>query len=215
MAPRKEDDRKSYSQLCTVARALDVIGDRWTLLIVRELLGGPARFNELQAGLPSIAKNLLTDRLRRLEADGLVQRATGQRSLYTLTDLGIAARPVVEALGMWGAKAPKLRPPEHDRSIRSVAVALHTFLTRAGQAMPDERLVVELAVDGQPLEIVLGPRPSVSARSSSDPDARVAVTQADLTNYLHGTAFDKKAFTLRGGDKAARAALLQAMAVFF
>jgi DNA-binding HxlR family transcriptional regulator len=202
--------------VCTVARALDVIGDRWTLLILRELLGGPARFSELQGGLAGIAKNLLTDRLRRLEGDGLVRRvSTAHTTLYTVTDLGEATRPIVEALGTWGGKAPKLGPLEHDRSIRSVAVALHTFVTRAGDALPEERTVVELAVDDELLEIVLGPQPRVIARSSADPDARMRTTKADMTHYLHGRAFEKRAWPLVSGDKAARAVLLRVMAVFF
>lgn len=206
------EDRKCYGQVCTVARALDLVGDRWTLLILRELLGGPARFYELESGLPGIAKNLLTERLRRLEGDGIVRRVgTTNNTLYALTDLGAATRPVIEALGMWGANAPKLAPPEHDRSIRSIAVALHTFLSRAGDALPTERSVLEVSVDDEPLEIVLGPHPSVSARPSADPDARLQTTKAAVTNYLHGREFDKKNFSLVSGDKAARSALLHAM----
>lgn len=216
MTGRGTADRKCFGQICTVARALDVIGDRWTLLILRELLGGPARFFELQAGLVGIAKNLLTERLRRLEGDGLVRRvSTTNTTLYTVTDAGAATRPIIEALGMWGGKAPKLGPLEHDRSIRSVAVALHTFLTRAGDALPPDRIVVELAVDDEPLEIVLGPQTRVTARTSAEPDARVATTKPAMTDYLHGRAFDKRAWPLVSGDKAARAALLRAMTVFF
>ena len=65
---------RSYRQYCGLARALDVIGERWSLLIVRELLDGPRRYNELLEGLPGIATNLLTDRLRNLEADGVLRR---------------------------------------------------------------------------------------------------------------------------------------------
>ena len=86
---------KSYGQLCSIARALDVVGDRWTLLIVRELLiGGALRFGEIQRGLPGIATNLLTQRLRDLAANGVVTRepasATPGAPTYRLTDRGRA-----------------------------------------------------------------------------------------------------------------------------
>ena len=72
-------DRKSYEQVCPMATALDFVGDRWTILILRELLGGPARFQDLKDGLPGIAPNLLVERLRRMEGDGIVRRLAGAR----------------------------------------------------------------------------------------------------------------------------------------
>lgn len=213
MDTAERDNRKCFGQLCTVARALDIVGDRWTLLILRELLGGPARFFELQTGLPGIAKNLLSDRLRRLEGDGLVRRvSSGASTRYALTDLGSAIRPVVEALGIWGARAPKLAPPVHDRSVRSIAMALQTFLTRASDAMPAQRTVVELGIDGEPLEIVLGEEATATARPSDVANARLETTMTAMTDYLHGVTLDKAAFKLTSGDETARAALLRAMA---
>ncbi|MDH5616774.1 MAG: helix-turn-helix transcriptional regulator, partial [Acidimicrobiia bacterium] len=93
-------DRKSYEQVCPMATALDFIGDRWTILILRELLGGPARFQELRDGLPGIATNLLTERLRRMETDGIARRVdVGGSSLYTLTEEGAGIRTAIEELG--------------------------------------------------------------------------------------------------------------------
>ena len=89
-------ERKSYEQVCPMATALDFIGDRWTILILRELLGGPARFQELRDGLPGIATNLLTERLRRMEADGIVRRVEfGGAGLYTLTEAGAGIRTAI------------------------------------------------------------------------------------------------------------------------
>lgn len=212
MAATGAQTRKCYGQICPVARALDVVGDRWTLLIVRELLGGPARFVELYEGLPGIAKNLLTERLRRLEGDGVVRRVAGTHATYALTEVGAAIRPAVDAIGMWGVKVPRVAEPVHDRSLRAVAVALHSFLIRAGDALPTERVVVELQVDGGALEIVLGPQPTVTARPTTDAQARVRVPKAAVSDYLAGRAFDKRAFELISGDRDARAALLRAMA---
>src|SRR6185312_7009995 len=98
---------RSYSQYCSVAKALDVIGDRWTLLIVRELLlAGPRRYTDLRNGLPGIATNLLSERLRDLEAAGVVIREDAPppvaSTLFKLTARGEALRPVLRELGLWG-----------------------------------------------------------------------------------------------------------------
>lgn len=96
--------RRSYGQYCGVARALDLIGDRWTLLIVRELLIAPSRYGELAAALPGVASNLLAERLRALEADGIVGREidpdrNGVR--YTLTSWGAELGAPIAALARW------------------------------------------------------------------------------------------------------------------
>lgn len=108
LAPVKVVHVKSYRQLCSIARALDVIGDRWTLLIVRELLiGGTLRFGEVQRGLPGIATNLLTQRLRDLETNGIITRerapGTSGAPTYQLTDRGLALDGVLRELLRWGA----------------------------------------------------------------------------------------------------------------
>lgn len=90
---------RSYRQYCGLARGLDVIGDRWVLLIVRELLNGPRRYGELLDGLPGVATNLLSERLRTMSADGLIERTDDDR--YALTDRGKGLREVVFAIGRW------------------------------------------------------------------------------------------------------------------
>jgi DNA-binding HxlR family transcriptional regulator len=207
--------RKSYQQVCSVAKALDVVGDRWTMLILRELLGGPARFHELEAGLPGIAKNLLTERLRQLESDEIIRRTTiGKSNQYSLTKVGAAIRPVVEGLGFWGAKVGRVAPAEHPRSIRSKAMAIQTFLARADETLLEEPYIVELDVDGEPLEVVLGPRPSVTARASASPDAQLRVSAATLDAYLGGR-LHKKQFVFVSGDRSARSALLAVLDSFY
>ena len=98
---------KSYQQYCSVARALDVVGDRWVLLIVRELLAlGPSRYSDLKRGLPGIATNLLAERLKAMEAEGLLERyeapAPVGATLYQLTARGRELQGVVHALARWG-----------------------------------------------------------------------------------------------------------------
>jgi DNA-binding HxlR family transcriptional regulator/putative sterol carrier protein len=98
--------RRSYEQWCAVARALDVVGERWTLLIIRDLLIGPKRYSDLLAGLPGIGTNLLAERLRDLERRGLIERTTlpapANASVYGLTEKGRGLESVVLALGRWG-----------------------------------------------------------------------------------------------------------------
>jgi DNA-binding HxlR family transcriptional regulator len=90
---------RSYNQYCGLARALDVVGERWSLLVVRELLEGPRRFNELLDGLPGVASNLLTQRLRGLEEHGVIERRAGGR--YALTEWGRGLHEAIYALGRW------------------------------------------------------------------------------------------------------------------
>jgi DNA-binding HxlR family transcriptional regulator len=98
--------RRAYNQICPVASALDVIGERWTLLVVRELLAGPKRYTDLQTGLPGVATDLLTARLRDLEAAGLVARRRlappAATNVYELTDRGRELDRVLLALGRFG-----------------------------------------------------------------------------------------------------------------
>ncbi|MRH90582.1 HxlR family transcriptional regulator [Nocardia sp. SYP-A9097] len=105
---------RSYRDSCGVARALDVVGERWALLVVRELLFMPQRFSELRTALPHASSNLLADRLRELENHGVIHRrklsSTATAHAYELTDRGRQLEPIVLALGNWGIDAPT--PPE-------------------------------------------------------------------------------------------------------
>jgi DNA-binding HxlR family transcriptional regulator len=95
----------SYGQFCPVAKAMEVLDERWTLLVVRELLAGSTRFNELRRGNPRMSPALLSKRLRMLERAGIVRRGeVGGRTSYELTPCGLELRPVVEGLGAWGIR---------------------------------------------------------------------------------------------------------------
>lgn len=101
--------RRSYDQYCAVARALDAVGERWSLLIVRELLAGPRRYTDLHADLPGVSTDILATRLKQLEGEGVVERRKLERPanavVYQLTERGLTLRPVVDALGGWGLEA--------------------------------------------------------------------------------------------------------------
>src|SRR3954469_2103510 len=126
--------KRTYGDRCGVARALDIVGERWALLVVRELLLGPKRFTDLRAGLPHVGPDVLSQRLRELEQAGIVQRRTlappaGSR-VYELTERGRALEPVVLELGRWGSVAPF---PPGDAAIGTDAfvIALKTLFEPA------------------------------------------------------------------------------------
>lgn len=113
---------RSYRQLCPMAATLDVVGDRWALLVVRELLLGPRRFTELQQGLAGIGTDILTARLRGLEGGGVVRRTgAGRARRYELTERGRALRPVLVELARWGAGLLRL-PSDPDEVTPRVAL---------------------------------------------------------------------------------------------
>ena len=135
---------RSYAQYCPVAKATEILGDRWTLLIVREMLGGASGFNELQRGLPGISRSVLTDRMRALERAEVIERRTGPKGRtleYRLTPAGRDLQPVVQAIGEWGAtwSFTEPRPEELDPDLLIVWMARHVDRQR----LPPNRTVVQ------------------------------------------------------------------------
>ncbi|GAA2415734.1 winged helix-turn-helix transcriptional regulator [Mycolicibacterium llatzerense] len=145
---------RSYGEYCGLARALDVVGERWNLLIVRQLLIAPARYQELRAGLPGVATNLLADRLRDLESAGVIERRLADDSsaiVYALTVWGAQLREPIEGLVRWSTPL-MIRGPEGD-SFRAegLLVALPALF---GVRVPPRRSVtVGVAVDDELLQI--------------------------------------------------------------
>jgi DNA-binding HxlR family transcriptional regulator len=147
---------RSYNHYCAVAKALDVVGDRWTLLIVRELLlQGACRYTDLQHGLPGIATNLLSERLKHLEDHGLIRRRAAAppvaTTLYELTDTGRQLEPVLQALGRFGVRY--MPTPTGDETFRShwLAWPVSVFLR---DAEPDGPVVtIEVRTGDQPAVI--------------------------------------------------------------
>src|SRR3954464_12913653 len=129
-------ERRRYTDPCGIARALDVVGERWALLIVRELLLGPRRFGQLADGLPSPSPNVLAQRLRELEDDGVVRRHVleppASVAVYELTERGRALEPILVELGRWGSARPRIAGRE--MSVASMLFALRTMFdpTAAG-----------------------------------------------------------------------------------
>ena len=164
--------RRGYHQYCGLAKALDIVGERWTLLVVRNLLLGPLRYGDLLRGLPGITTNLLAKRLKEMEAAGLVERvrrAAGDAAFtYQLTILGRGLEPAIHALGSWGFQ--QAGPPgEGDRTdLDWLLVALRR------RYVGGRPLVAELVADQVPYTFTLQPS-SVDIRRGSAPEATLRV----------------------------------------
>ena len=159
---------RDYGQYCGMTRALELVGERWALLIVRDLLVGPRRYGELAAGLPRIPSNILATRLKELQAAGILRRAPHSRVIvYELTDYGRELEPVVLALGAWGFKA--MGDPREEQIVTpdSMTMALRTaFRSHVAADLPatayaarfgDAELLVR--VDGPLLTVARGEGP--------------------------------------------------------
>ncbi|WP_158885172.1 winged helix-turn-helix transcriptional regulator [Amycolatopsis anabasis] len=145
---------RSYGQYCGLARALDVVGDRWNLLIVRQLLIAPARYRELLDGLPGVATNLLADRLRDLETAGVVQRRLAEKGnvvVYALTPWGAELREPIESLIRWSTPLMVRGPGGDCFRAEWLVVPLRALLV--GKAAPRRSSKVGIAVDGQLVQV--------------------------------------------------------------
>ena len=176
---------RTYNQHCGIAHALDLVGERWALLVIRELVLGPRRFTDLRDGLPGIATNVLSQRLRQLEGRGIIARRTlpppAGSSVYELTEYGQELVPILLDLGRWAARSMGPRPPEQPMQGRWFAVALKAFFDP--QAAADVTASVELdfgdaqvtlRLDSGRLDLVPGTEPAADLAISADPETLAA-----------------------------------------
>jgi DNA-binding HxlR family transcriptional regulator/putative sterol carrier protein len=181
---------RGYGQFCGLARALDLVGGRWALLVVRDLLTGPKRFSELQEGLPGIPTNVLTSRLRELEEAGIVGRRVqahpGGGVAYELTEYGLELEEPVLRLGFWGAKTMGSPCAGDFVSVDSLALAFRGAF-RPERARGPQRLY-ELRIDGKPLRILVkSGRVSVPAESEKEPDVILETDPGAVGELLSGS----------------------------
>ncbi len=180
---------RTYDDPCGIARALDVVGERWALLVVRELLHGPKRFNALRQGLPGPSPNVLSQRLRELDAAGIVRRheleAPASVSVYELTARGRALEAVLLELGRWGSKA--LMTSDAELSPAALLVALKTtFSVRAARDLNAEW---QLTLDGDSYRVrVRAGTIQITRAVVSNPLARLATSTATLRALVFGRA---------------------------
>jgi DNA-binding HxlR family transcriptional regulator len=167
-----------YGQYCPISRAVDVLGERWTLLIVRDMLVGTTRFNDLARGLPGLSRSLLTKRLRQLERAGLVERLDGK---YLLTESGRALQPIVFGFGEWAARYMFGDPNPDELDAELLVWWMHTRLDTS--ELPDRRIVFHVRFTDDPRRfwiVIDADGPSVCL---SDPGFDVDVTiRADLAS---------------------------------
>jgi DNA-binding HxlR family transcriptional regulator len=198
---------RSYGDPCGIARALDLVGERWALLVVRELLLGPKRFTDLRAGLPQVGPDMLAQRLRELEQSGLVQRAklpppAGAR-VYELTERGRQLEPVVLALGRWGSQAPF--PPEHgELGADALVLALKT-LFEPDRVDDLSGRTFELRLGEDVFTLRVGERELEAVRGSAgDATARIATEPGILQQILwHGRSPRAGGLEIVGDQRAA------------
>jgi DNA-binding HxlR family transcriptional regulator len=180
---------RSYNQYCGVARALDLIGDRWALLVVRELALGPKRFTDLRDGLPGIATNVLSTRLRQLEQDGVVARRQlpppAPAQVYELTEHGRDLVPIMLALGRWGASTMGPRTPEQAIRGEWLAVALRAFFDAERAAGLNATIGLDLDGARFSLRIEEG-RLQVTPGWSVTADLTIATGTERLLQFLTG-----------------------------
>lgn len=184
---------RTYSDACGIARALDLVGDRWTLLVVRELLLGAKRYTDLIKGLGRIAPDILVQRLRDLEAGGLARRVTapgpGRVQVYELTERGQELQPVLRELGRFGS-SEAMPVGELVFSPDAAAIALRTMFDpqRAGNL----RTTCVLTLDGEPFTVAIT-RGNLDLRrgGGGTPEAALMTTPAVLAALVwHARALD-------------------------
>jgi DNA-binding HxlR family transcriptional regulator/putative sterol carrier protein len=202
--------KRSYGEACRFAYALDLVGERWALLVVRELLLGPKRFTDLRAGLPHASPNILSERLRELEQAGVVHRRKlpppAASQVYELTEWGEELEPVVTKLGAWGARSP-VPPDSQEIGASSIVLALRSLFDAEAAAdleasyelrLGEESFRVEIAA-GE-LELGRGEAETPTAAIETDPGTLAAL----LTGQLPlADALDSGAASIEGTGKEA------------
>jgi DNA-binding HxlR family transcriptional regulator len=204
---------RSYDQFCGVARALDLVGERWALLVVRDLLLGPKRFTDLRRGLPGIGTNVLAARLQELERNGVVERRTlpppAASTVYELTEYGRKLEGPLLALGRWGALSMGERQPRQTLRSEWLAVALKAFFRP--QAAADLEAEIELRFeDGTFLARVDRGSLAVEPVSPNGADLVLETEVETLIGYLAGSEVPAAALGAEGDE-----ALLQRLPQVF
>jgi DNA-binding HxlR family transcriptional regulator len=178
---------RSYGDACGIARALDVIGERWALLVVRELLLGPQRFSDLRRALPKASSNLVADRLRELDGHGVVRRRKlappAASWVYELTEWGRELEPIVLALGGWGLRVPL--PPEPTLSATSVLLFLRGC-ARPDPTAPSATYRLELDDRAWSIRTAAG-QVQVQPGEPTAADASLRTTPTTLNDLLNDT----------------------------
>jgi DNA-binding HxlR family transcriptional regulator len=180
--------QRGYRQACGVARGLDIVGERWSLLVVRELLLGPKRFTDLRAGMPGASPDVLAQRLRDLTEAGVVRQhklppPVGAQ-VYALTEWGAELEPVVTHLGRWGSRSPSM-PYDADRSIDSLVLSMKALFD--GSAADGFRATISLRLGDDRFSIDISDRELRLTRGEPErPTATMETDPGTLAALLYG-----------------------------
>jgi DNA-binding HxlR family transcriptional regulator len=207
-------DTRSYAQLCGIATALDVVGDRWALLVVRDLMFGPLRFGDLVDGLPGVGTNTLTTRLKQLEAAGVVHRRLADRAtVYELTPYGHELEPILMALGRWGTRSMGRLPAEVAARSRWLVAGMLAF--RDGTRRTPRPATWALNLSDGPFTVrAAGRKVTIVAGAPERPDHTVTTTDADLHTLLTGRMTPDAAIASGACAVSDPAALPELLALF-
>jgi DNA-binding HxlR family transcriptional regulator len=190
VSPRREEDGtvKTYGQYCPIARASEILAERWTLIIVRNLLAGCRTFSELYDGAPGIPKDTLTNRLEVLEQSGIIERTPSPRGrgfVYSLTPRGLELKSVCEAIGNWGARWLEIKP-EH---ITAGYVLWVTSRLVIQDRLPGKRIVVRVHLRDQPRQkfwlLLHRPQPELCTTYPGTPEDLVVTTDSKTLVHWH------------------------------
>ena len=191
---------RTYDDSCRFAHALDLVGERWALLVVRELLLGAKRFTDLRAGLPQASPNVLAQRLRELEDAGVIRRRTlappAASRVYELTDWGMELEPVVTDLGRWGARAPT-QPKGRRIGPDAIVLALRAHFDPDGNRDAKVAYELRLGEDLYRVEVADG-RLELGHGGADDPEAVIQTDPPTFAGLISGERTPAEA--LRSGD---------------
>jgi DNA-binding HxlR family transcriptional regulator len=192
--------RRTYDDGCAAAHALDLVGERWALLVVRELLLGPKRFTDLRAGMSKASPNVLAQRLRGLEEAGIVRRRRlpppAASKIYELTDWGEELEPIIIRLGRWGARSP-LRADDAPLGVDSLILSFRTMFDPGAAEGLEASYELRMGEDRFRAEVTGGSF-EVERGGAERPDATIEAGSATLAGLVYGDL--SLAEALRSGD---------------
>lgn len=201
--------KRAYDQICPIAKGLDVLGERWTLLILRELLGGPRRYSDLRAGLPGIATNLLADRLRELEERGLIKRTDlpppAARTVYALSEQGWQQiPPILQAIARFGLDQLEM-PATSDVVPPLTGFLAGTLLAMDATNARGVDATYQVVVDERSFEFAV--RHGELGEARGEPSVRLTASASELVALRLSSDPDRRAriaarLQLAGNDRA-------------
>ncbi len=187
---RRSDPKRRYDDACGTAHGLELIGERWALLVLRELMLGPRRFSQLRADLPGLSANVLIQRLTELEERGLTRRRTlappASVQVYEATDWGLEAEPVIQALGRWAARSTRHDPTLPISGV-SILLSLRTMIDEKRARKVDARVGFVFGRDRYVARLRKG-RIKITAGPVEECDVIISAAPATLAAVIYGGA---------------------------